>query len=405
MGFYSYSAVSRSGHMVEGEIEADTRHFVFERLTELGHLPVEVREVAAGRVAGGRTGRALGRAPKRAQITLMTRELAMLLKAGVTLDQALEMLEGDQQAKPVVKLIGRIRHELSNGRNFADALETQGEVFPPIYTNMVRVAEAGGNLDEVLEQIAVSREQDEKMRAKVFSALLYPAFLIVSAIAMVTMLLVFVIPRFKQVIMGTGAEVPEGARLVITASDWLSANIIGLAIVLLTSFLALKLALRLPAVRAFRDAVLFRLPVIGNVVRIHMTIRFCRTLATLLKSGVELPAALDLVRRIVSVVPASNAIGASIEALRRGQNFIRPLAESGIFFPVVLNMLRVGEETGSLANSAHYLTEMFQDKADVAIKRIMTILEPLIIIVVSLFVAGILIAILGAIISVNDLVI
>jgi len=406
VGFYNYTAVDRSGQRIEGEIEAETRSYVFERLNELGHLPIEVREVAAGGILG-RQGRSslIKRGPSRAQITLMTRELAMLLKAGVTLDQALGLLESDQRSGVVVKLITRIRYELSNGRNFADALQTQGDVFPPVYVNMIRVAEASGRLQEVLEQIAEAREQDQKLRAKMVSALLYPGFLVVTAIAMVTLLLVFVIPRFKQVITSSGAEIPKGAQIVIAASDWLSANIAYLAIAILSLFLLVRFAMGLAVVRNAWDNMVFRMPVIGNVVKTHMTVVFCRTLSTLLKSGVELPAALDLCRRIVGVRPVASAIAASIEALRKGQNFITPLARSGLFFPVVVNMLRVGEETGSISTSAHHLAKMFEDKADVLIKRIMTILEPLIIIVVSLLVAGILIAILGAIISVNDLVI
>jgi len=139
--------------------------------------------------------------------------------------------------------------------------------------------------------------------------------------------------------------------------------------------------------------------------QVHAMIRFCRTLATLTKSGVELPNALDLCRRVVSLQPASLAIGKSIEALRRGQDFIAPLAQSQVFPPVVTNMLRIGEETGNLSTSADYLAEMLQDKADVSTRRTMTILEPLIIILVSLLVAGVLLAILSAIVSVNDLVI
>jgi general secretion pathway protein F len=335
----------------------------------------------------------------------MTRELSMLLKAGVTLDQALALLENDQGSHIMTRTISRLRRELSDGQNFADAIEAQGGIFPAIYTNMVRVGEVHGQLQEVLEQIAQEREQDQKTKSKLLSALLYPSFLVISAIGMIGFLLIFVIPQFKEIVMSSGAGVPDAARFVISLSDWLNANLMQLAVLALVGCLALTVLWTHPSVRKACEGIVLQLPFVGSLMQVHAMIRFCRTLATLTKSGVELPNALDLCRRVVSLQPASLAIGKSIEALRRGQDFIAPLAQSKVFPPVVTNMLRIGEETGNLSTSADYLAEMLQDKADVSTRRTMTILEPLIIILVSLLVAGVLLAILSAIVSVNDLVI
>ncbi len=406
MGFYRYKAVDRYGKRIEGEIEAESRLFVFERLNELGHLPVEVEAISAehSTLRGTRRKSWLARGPSRAQVTLLTRELAMLLKAGLTLDGALALLEEEGRANAMRSVVTRLRYELSEGRSFADALAAQGDVFPEVYCNMVRVAEASGRLQEVLEQIAAAREQEQKIRTKMLSALLYPSFLVVSAIAIVTLLLVYVIPRFKLVIADAGAETPESARLVIAASDWLNAHGTTLALGLLALFLVVRLALRLEGFAHALQSLLFRLPVIGRLLKANMTIVFSRSLATLLNSGIELPMALDLSRRLVRARPAARAIEAAVEALRKGQDFIAPLAGARLFDPTVINLLRVGEESGNLAESASYLAEMYEEKADVLIKRILIVLEPAIIILVSLLVAGIVIAILSAIISVNDLV-
>ncbi len=405
MSYYHYKAVTRSGRTVEGAIEAESRHLVLDQLSEIAHLPLEVREIAANTPTPGGHLMQFRRKPTRSQITLMTRELSMLLKAGVTLDQALALLENDQGSHLMTRTISRLRRELSEGQNFADAIEAQGGIFPAIYTNMVRVGEVHGQLQEVLEQIAQEREQDQKTKSKLLSALLYPSFLVVSAIGMIGFLLIFVIPQFKEIVMSSGAGVPDAARFVISLSDWLNANLMQLAVLALVGCLALTVLWTRPSVRKACEGIVLQLPFVGSLMQVHAMIRFCRTLATLTKSGVELPNALDLCRRVVSLQPASLAIGKSIEALRRGQDFIAPLAQSQVFPPVVTNMLRIGEETGNLSTSADYLAEMLQDKADVSTRRTMTILEPLIIILVSLLVAGVLLAILSAIVSVNDLVI
>ncbi|MGI9385625.1 MAG: type II secretion system F family protein [Methyloligellaceae bacterium] len=405
MTLFRYTAVTRSGGRIEGEMEASARRTVFDQLNELGYLPVDVHEVAAGHGTGATSFLSFERKISKAQITIVTRELAMLLKSGLTLDQALALIEKDQHTGRVSKLISRIRFQLNDGRNFAEALEAQDGVFPPVYCGMVRVAEASGTLDAVLEQIAEARERDQELRSKILSATLYPSFLIVTAVGMVVLLLMFVVPRFKEMISSSGAAVPDAARLVIGLSDWLNAHGGSLLIAVLAALLALLLLWGRPAFRMGFDAFLIRVPIAGYFARVSLTIRVCRTLSTLLKSGVELTTALALCERIVGVRPAAAAIAEANEALRKGQSFIVPLDESGLFFPVVINMLKVGEETGNLAPSAFYLAQMFEQKMDLGIRRLMTILEPLIIILVSLFVAGIIIAILGAVISVNDLVI
>lgn len=402
---YRYKAVTRSGGRIEGEMEASARHTVFDQLNELGYLPVDVHEISAGHRSATSNFFSFERKISKAQITIITRELAMLLNSGLTLDQALALIEKDQHAGSVSRLISRIRFELNDGKSFAEALEAQGGVFASVYCGMVRAAETSGTLESVLERIADAQEREQKLRSKILSAILYPCLLIVTAIGMVILLLIFVIPRFKEMISNSGAAMPDAARLVIGLSDWLNANGYALLLATLTVLLALLLLWGRPAFRNALDVFLFRLPVAGYFARMNLAIRICRTLSTLLQSGVKLTTALTLCERIIAPGPGAAAISGANEALRKGQSFVGPLEASGLFFPVFVNMLRVGEETGNLAPSASYLAEMFEHKMDLGIQRLMTILEPLIIIVVSLLVAGVIIAVLSAVISVNDLVI
>ncbi len=401
---YRYSAISRSGSKLTGEMEALSRAMVLEDLHKLGHLPVEVTE--SNGTAGGRSAQSssfLSGRPSARQITLFTRELAMLLKAGLPLDQSLGFLAKDARSKRVSRVIGQIADQVSNGKSFHEALEAQGQVFPPVYANMVRVAEASGSLDTVLERIATGREKAQKLQSKAISEIIYPCMLIVMAIAAVTIMLTFVVPRFKEMIVNAGTHAPEQARMVIAASDWLLANGQLLAISLLLAVVAIVAGWQQGLGRQQIEWLMLRLPLIGTMIRLNLTIRFCRTLGMLLENGVELPAAMKLVRDVIGNKYAAGVLDQAYDALRKGRSFLEPLSQSGLFPGVVINMLRVGEETGSLTASFFHMADMFEEKLETAVQRTFTILEPVIILLVSVFIAGIIISILGAVISINDL--
>jgi general secretion pathway protein F len=403
---YRYSAVSRSGRKLTGEMEAASRASVLNDLHKLGHLPVEVIETNRGAVDGKSRGRFLfSDKPSGHQITHFTRELAMLLKAGLPLDQSLTFLEKDARSKKLALLIRHVGDQISNGKSFHEALEAQGQAFPPVYASMVRVAEASGALETILERIAQSREKAQKLRSKVLSEVLYPSMLIVMAIGAVTVMLAFVVPRFKQMIVHGGTEIPDQARIVIAASDWLLANGQFLAVSLLCLVLAIVFAWHQGLGRQQIESLLLRLPLIGNILRLNLTIRFCRTLGMLLDNGVVLPEAIKLLRDVIGNRFAVQCLDQTYDALRKGKSFLGPLSDSGLFPPVVISMLRVGEETGSLTTSLFHMADMFEEKLETSVQRTLTIFEPVIILLVGAFIAGIIISILGAVISINDLAI
>lgn len=403
MTLYRYSAVTRSGGKLTGEMEAASRAGVIEYLHKLGHLPIDVTE---GKHTGQQKG-ALARlsgGPSESQITLFTRELAMLLKGGLPLDQSLGFLESDARSKSLKRLIGDIADLIRSGKSFHEALEAQGKAFPPIYINMVRVAEASGSLETVLDRIAQGREKAQKLHSKALSQILYPCILIIVAIAAVTIMLLFVVPRFKQMILQAGStNVPEQARIVIGASDWLIANGHFLLIGLSLAALALMLAWRQGLGRQSLETALLRVPMIGTILRLNLTIRFCRALGILLENGVALPAAMKLVRDVIGSKFAADMLDEAYDALRKGKSFLEPLSRANLFPPVVVNMLRVGEETGNLTTSLSHMADMFEEKLETSVQRTFTILEPIIILLVSGFIAGIIMSILSAVISVNDL--
>jgi len=401
---YRYKALTRAGASLTGEMEALNRATVLDDLHQLGHFPIEVIELKGANSGEARpTASLFSGLPSSHQITLFTRELGMLLKAGLPLDQALGFLERDAGSKALSRLVGRIGAEISSGKSLCEALELQGAAFPPIYSRMVRVAESSGTLDTVLERIATGREKAQKLKSMALSEVLYPCLLIVMAIAAVTIMLTVVVPRFKDMIGNSGTQVPEQARFVIGASDWLLANwqylLCGIAGVVVA------LAIAWPRIRVYAETLLLRLPLVGGVFQLSLTVRFCRTLGMLIENGVDLPSAMKLVGDVIGNKSASTALAASYDALRKGRSFLDPLSNSGLFPRVLVNMLRVGEETGSLASSLLHMAEVFEEKLERTVERTFTILEPVIILFVSGIIAFIIVSILSAVISINDLAI
>jgi len=402
---FRYSAVTRTGDKLAGEMQAASREQVLEQLHRLGHLPVDVSERGAGAAPAALAKLSVWSRPAGSQVTLFTYELAMLLKAGLPLDRSLDLLAKDSGSAKMARLMRRIHDQISGGKSLQEALEAQTGVFPPVYTSMVRVAETSGTLDTVLARIAAARRRAEKLRSKALSAVLYPALLIVMALGAVIIMLAFVVPRFKEMIVGATAEVPDSARFVIAASDWLIANGQLLALAAGAAILSAALLWMRGTGRGLIEAALLRTPLVGHVIRLNLAIGFCRTLGILLENGVELPTAIKLIRDVVGNRTAAGWLDQSYDSLRKGRGFIEPLDRSGLFPPVMINMLRVGEETGSLTASALHMAEMFEDKLETAVQRTFTIIEPVIILLVSIFIAGVIISILSAVISINDLAI
>lgn len=405
MKHFRYSAVTRTGDKLAGEMQAASREQVLEQLHRLGHLPVDVSERGAGAAPAALAKLSVWSRPAGSQVTLFTYELAMLLKAGLPLDRSLDLLAKDSGSAKMARLMRRIHDQISGGKSLQEALEAQTGVFPPVYTSMVRVAETSGTLDTVLARIAAARRRAEKLRSKALSAVLYPALLIVMALGAVIIMLAFVVPRFKEMIVGATAEVPDSARFVIAASDWLIANGQLLALAAGAAILSAALLWMRGTGRGLIEAALLRTPLVGHVIRLNLAIGFCRTLGILLENGVELPTAIKLIRDVVGNRTAAGWLDQSYDSLRKGRGFIEPLDRSGLFPPVMINMLRVGEETGSLTASALHMAEMFEDKLETAVQRTFTIIEPVIILLVSIFIAGVIISILSAVISINDLAI
>jgi general secretion pathway protein F len=338
------------------------------------------------------------------EITVFTRQLAWLLESGTTLNRALDILGREGFSKRFSLVLSALRADIRKGRSFRDALSSAG-AFPPFYLSMVEVGEATGTLASVLDRLAHARERAQKTRGRIVSALTYPLLLVVLSIGVVSFIMVSVVPGIKDMIMGSGAPIPDSARMVIGVSDWLIANGRSLAVGLcLAALSGVVLWQRTKLPQLLRNLAL-HIPGAGSILMKAEVAQFCRLLGALTAAGMTLPASL----RLIATTRLNRRITATAidmeTALRRGEDFIAPLESSGIFPPLLARMLKVGSETGNLTPGINRASEILEDELDRTIDRSLALMGPLIILCLSVFVGFIIVSLMGAVISINDLAI
>ena len=401
---YRYEAVDASGEVVRDELDAATLDAAIVRLRDQGLLPLAVNEAKSGFLRGG-FGQPLfskRRALSRKTIALLTQQLASLLHAGMPLDRALTILIGvteDEQAKPVLE---RVQEKVRGGSSLADALEVQG-VFSRFYLNMIRAGEAGGALDVVLKRLTEFLERSQALRETVTSALIYPIILLSVSALSVIILLTFVVPQFQRLFADAGKALPLATQIVIAVGDgfryywWVGA----ILVVLLSAVVRRQLGQ--PESRARWDDRFLRLPLFGDLIAKVETARLSRTLGTLLGNGVSMLNALTIVRETLSNQVLAGALGEVAEHVKTGRGLADPLLEAGRFPKLAVQMIRVGEETGQLQEMLLQVADTYDGEVQTAVKRMLTLLEPALILGLGVIIAGIIMSILVAILSLNDL--
>ena len=398
---FRFTAVRDSGERISGSIEGSDRSTVLGKLGDQGLHPIDV-VVADGETTAGRIFSLGGKVVSSKEITVFAREIAWLLQAGITLNQALDVLAKDAFSPAFSGLIGTIRTEIRKGRSFKDALADSG-VFSDYFLSMIEVGEATGTLAAAIERITVTREREQRIRSRMTSALIYPALLVLLSLGAIVFILISVVPNIKEMIIGSGAPIPENAQLVISVSDWLLESGDTLLVGLPIAALLLTLLVSRPSVRASLSSAAMHIPVIGPLLRKFAVVHFCRILGTLISAGMSLPDSLKLVRPSTSNKRIARLIGEMEVALRQGKDFITPLERSNVFPGLLARMLKVGNETGNLAASLGQITSILEEELERALDRSLTLLGPIIILILSVFVAFVIVSLMGAIISINDL--
>lgn len=401
---YRYEAVDTAGEVLRDELEAPTLDVAVERLRDQGLLPLSINEAKSGLLRGG-FGQPLfskRRALSRKTIALMTQQLASLLGAGMPLDRALTILIGVSEDEHSKALLERVQEKVRGGSTLADALEAQG-AFSRFYLNMIRAGESGGALETVLKRLNDFLERSQALRETVTSALIYPTILLSVAVLSVIILLTFVVPQFERLFADAGKALPLATQIVIAMGNgfryywWLGLIVIGLIVVMV------RRQLSQPDNRARWDRRLLRTPLVGDLIAKVETARLTRTLGTLLGNGVSLLSALTIVRETLSNQVLADGLGEVAEHAKTGRGLAEPLLETGHFPKLAVQMIRVGEETGQLQEMLIQVADTYDGEVQTAVKRLLTLLEPALILGLGVVIAGIIMSILVAILSLNDL--
>lgn len=403
---FAYRALTEAGERVVGEIEAGDRRGAIQRLQAQGLIPIEAQPAARGTLQGmdaptGRPARSGGR--QAAAVTVATRELATLIGAGETLESALALVAGELADRRLRAVFEGILNRVRTGASLSDAMAAEPRVFSRLYVGMVRAAEATGRLGEVLGELADLRERQETLRRQLGSALIYPVVLMLTAIGAVLVLLLYVVPQFTPIFAGHEDRLPPLTRFILDAAGWLRAYGPTMAVSVACLGLLWLFASRIGWLRLLGHRLTLRVWGIGNLARERATAEVCRGLATLLKGGLDLPSALLLMREMVSNLAIAEALGRSASAVRQGRRLSEALAAEGILQPMGQKLLKTAEESGRLEPLARYIAERFEQILATRMQRFVTLLEPLLVIGLGGMVGGIVIAILTAVLSVNEL--
>jgi general secretion pathway protein F len=402
MGAFEYTAVDRGGRQHKGVLEGDTARQVRQLLRERGMLPMAVQEVVERE---RRTRRfSFGRGISAADLALITRQLATLLRSGMPLEETL-LAVGQQSEKARLKtiLLG-VRSKVMEGHTLASGLGDFPQAFPEIYRATVAAGEQSGHLDPVLERLADYTEGRQQLRQRVAHALIYPIILTVLAVLIVGGLLVYVVPKVVGVFENTGQALPPFTRALIASSDFLRDNGIWVLVLLALGLFTFARMLRQTAFRRRWHRFLLRLPVIGRLTRGVNTARFTRTLSILAGSGVPVLEALRISADVVNNLPMKEAVEEAAVRVREGAPLGRSLAASRLFPPMTMHLISSGEASGELEVMLERAATNQEREVDSLVGALLSILEPALILLMGALVLAIVIAILLPIFQLNQLV-
>ncbi len=399
---FFYRAVTMAGKPAQGALSRATEKAVARELHRQGLVPVYIgsrRQSAAGGLALPWLGRSRVRSRDR---LFFTQELSTLVNSGLPLDRALSICAELTERKALRSVITDVLQELKGGKSLGDSLEGHPEVFSELYRNMIRAGEASGSLDVALERLADLERSSDELRGQLISAMIYPLLLALVATGSILVMMYYVVPRFAQVFSESGMPIPTPTYLLLAASDLLRNYGWIAALALAAVISGARYHVRTPAGRRRWHAWKLKLPVAGDVFRKVETARFARTMATLLANGVPLLQALRIVKGLLGNVVLEDSLTAVAQGVQRGEGLAGPLRKTGAFPPLAGHLLTVGEETGKLDVMFQRMADIYDNDTRAAIKRATALFEPLVILTMGLVVGAMVLSMLLAIVSIND---
>lgn len=398
---FRYRALTADGEIVSGLITAPTAAEVARRIDYLRLVPIDsIAEESVGPSA--RLNFRFQQRARHEDVTTFTLDLALLLKAGARLDRALELLATDADVGRFRSTIGAIRSSVLAGESFANALTHHPSLFPPMYVALVRVGEASGTLEKILQVLADDRSRATALRHKIADAVRYPAFLLFAATCVLVFFLTFVLPQLGSVLRDMGAKIDPIAATFLQLSDFVTGhkNLVGsIAILLLAGALFLARQTKLRAVIIRR---LVRLPVLRSILQLHQTALFCRNLEVLLTAAVPLTTTLRILANMLAAIGDAAVWTRVVERVRQGNKLSEALEEAGTLPQLAVRMLRLGEESGQLSLLAGRVAGFYEAKLQRSLDRAVGFVGPMAVITISTIVGGLIVSVMTALLSVSQ---
>jgi len=386
MPVFEYKGKTLTGRQVQGVLKAKSRNDLERMLrgnkimvTSVSKKPTEINLK-------------FGSGIKKIDISRFTRQFATMISAGLPMVQCLEILSTQMESAEFKKIIHQVKESVQSGATLSEAMAKHKKAFDDLYVNMVEAGEIGGALDTILVRLAHYREKYDKLARKVKGAMVYPIVVMIVAIGVTFAMLRFIVPVFAKMFAGLGAELPMPTQVILGISNFLQANTLLMIGILILAIIAYKFWVRNPKGRLVVDKFKLRMPILGGLVRKSAISRFTRTLSTLLSSGVSILDALNITAKTAGNMVLQNAINKSMLSIAEGETITQPLKETGVFPPMVTQMISVGEKTGGMDEMLSKIADFYDDEVDAAVAALTSIIEPVIIVFMGIVIGGILIA-------------
>ena len=386
MPIFTYSARAVSGELRTGEIELPSREDVVGYLRRQRLIPVAVRPKPREITLSFGSGIGIR------EVVVFTRQFATMINAGLPLVQSLAILADQTENKAFRKVIAQVQGDVESGQSFADALRRHPRVFSELYVNMVAAGESGGILDTILNRLAVFLEKSDALKRKVRGAMIYPAVMLVVVIASTSILLWKVVPIFATIFSDAGLALPLPTRIVMALSGFLQQWFLWMLLAAIAAVFGLRAYYRTPPGKLAVDRAMLHIPGLGGLIRKSAVSRFTRTLGTLVSSGVSILDGLEITARTAGNRVIHDAVMTSRASIAGGETISGPLRASGVFPPMVVQMINVGEHTGGLDQMLSKIADFYDDEVDVAVSSLTSIIEPVMIVVMGILIGGMVVA-------------
>ena len=399
---YEYSVRDRAGKLVSGKLEADSQAAVVTKLKGMGYAPVRINEASAGGMTREIKIPGFGNKVKLKDLAVMSRQFATMINSGLSLLRALTILSEQTESSELARVLTEVRNDVETGNSLSAAMGKHPKVFPPLMTNMTRAGEVGGFLDSVLLQIAENYEAEVRLRSKIKSAMTYPIVVgCIAGIALIIML-TFVVPTFDNMFKSLGSKLPAPTQMLVNLSHMMKYFVPLLIVGGIAGFITWNRIKHQERVRAIVDPLKLKIPVFGMLFRKVALARFARNLGTMIRSGVPILQALDIVADTTGNHVLALAVRDIQDSVRQGESLTQPLSQHAVFPPMVVQMMAVGEDTGALDTMLAKIAQFYDQEVEATTESLTALIEPIMIAVLGGLVGSMIICLYLPIFSVYD---